>query len=216
MKDLSHQQSEGNVRGNELILGTLKMFMRLGIKALNMDDIATGLGVSKKTLYKYVTDKRDLVGKAFALQCKKHQQMMAEAPHLGANAIDAELVMMKQMHGMLSEMHPGVMFDLNKYYGEELQEMMAFRDQTILQCVEQNVARGIQEGMYRKEMDAKTVAQLLIALIGGVHTIAASSEDARPLHELFLETFNYHIRGIASPKGLDYLAFKIAQEKNKA
>ena len=45
----------------ELLDQVRKIFMRYGIKSVTMDDIARELKVSKKTLYKYVTDKPDLV-----------------------------------------------------------------------------------------------------------------------------------------------------------
>jgi AcrR family transcriptional regulator len=38
-----------------------EMFMRYGIRSVSMDDIAAQLGVSKKTLYQYYTDKEELV-----------------------------------------------------------------------------------------------------------------------------------------------------------
>jgi TetR/AcrR family transcriptional regulator, cholesterol catabolism regulator len=181
-----------------------------------MDDFARGLGVSKKTLYKYVSDKRDLVRKAFAMQGEEKHRMMAEVASIGDNAIDAELVIMRQMHATLSEMHPSVMLDLQKYYNQDIEELIAHRDEAILHGVERNVVRGIREGVYRDDIDPKTIAQLMVALIGGIQSIASASEIARPFHQLFLETFSYHIRGIASPKGLAYLSVQIAEEKIKA
>ena len=37
------------------------LFRRYGIKSITMDEIATQLGVSKKTLYQYFSDKDELV-----------------------------------------------------------------------------------------------------------------------------------------------------------
>ena len=41
--------------------GASILYMKYGIKSVTMDDIAHELGISKKTLYLYVTDKEDLV-----------------------------------------------------------------------------------------------------------------------------------------------------------
>jgi AcrR family transcriptional regulator len=38
-----------------------EMFMRYGIRSVSMDDIAGQLGMSKKTLYQYFSDKDELV-----------------------------------------------------------------------------------------------------------------------------------------------------------
>ena len=51
----------------ELIASVAQLFMRLGIKSLTMDEIARQLGISKKTLYKYASDKKELVSKAVQL-----------------------------------------------------------------------------------------------------------------------------------------------------
>ena len=45
----------------ELIIKIADVFMRFGVRSVNMDDIARNLSVSKKTLYKYFKDKNDVV-----------------------------------------------------------------------------------------------------------------------------------------------------------
>ena len=46
-----------------ILLKVRELYTKYGIKSITMDDVATELGISKKTLYQYVTDKDDLVGK---------------------------------------------------------------------------------------------------------------------------------------------------------
>jgi AcrR family transcriptional regulator len=36
------------------------LYRKYGIKSITMDDVAKELGISKKTLYQYVSDKKDL------------------------------------------------------------------------------------------------------------------------------------------------------------
>ena len=38
-----------------------ELFLNLGFKSVTMDEIASSLGVSKKTIYKYFTNKTELV-----------------------------------------------------------------------------------------------------------------------------------------------------------
>ena len=49
---------------DSLIQRATSVFMRLGVRTVNMADVSSELGISKKTLYKYVSNKRDLI-----LQC---------------------------------------------------------------------------------------------------------------------------------------------------
>ena len=53
-------------KANEVIAAALELFMKYGIKSLTMDDIARHLHISKKTLYLYVDDKKDLVKKGWS------------------------------------------------------------------------------------------------------------------------------------------------------
>ena len=50
-----------DIKKKEILEQALKLFMRLGVKSMTMDDVATHLRVSKKTLYEHFTDKNDLV-----------------------------------------------------------------------------------------------------------------------------------------------------------
>ena len=45
----------------QLLVNSLSVFMKYGIKSVTMDDLARHLSISKKTIYKYVKDKKDLV-----------------------------------------------------------------------------------------------------------------------------------------------------------
>jgi len=44
-----------------IIEKTTELFFRYGLKGVTMDDIASSLGVSKKTIYQYYSDKDSLV-----------------------------------------------------------------------------------------------------------------------------------------------------------
>ena len=48
----------------EIIVETVQLFQRYGIKSISMDELSRRLGISKKTLYQHFTDKNDLVEKA--------------------------------------------------------------------------------------------------------------------------------------------------------
>ena len=47
----------------KIIKGAEGLFLRYGIKSVTMDDVASRLGISKKTLYQVVENKSDLIHK---------------------------------------------------------------------------------------------------------------------------------------------------------
>ena len=83
-----------------------------------MDDVARELKISKKTLYKFVKDKNDLVKKALICHCKKEVELTSEIISKNTNAIDELIEISKYVSKRLQQVHPSIHYDLEKYYPE--------------------------------------------------------------------------------------------------
>ena len=57
-----------------IIQQSLSLFLKKGVKQVNMDEVATNLGISKKTLYVHFDNKQDLVHHCF----QKHNDLVSE------------------------------------------------------------------------------------------------------------------------------------------
>lgn len=200
-------------RGTELRARCTQLFGRFGIKALSMDDLAGHLACSKKTLYKYFKDKRDLVSQALHSHIDGLEAQMTELMTGEGNAIDLALAEMEQKHKMLSAVSSTVLFDLKKYYPKVFEATHARRRNMIRRVVVHNVTRGMEQDMYRSDLNVDAVADLHLALVEDMVRQAENGTLERPLAEHFKELFTYHIRGIASPQGLDYLESKISTNR---
>ena len=179
--------------------------MKYGIKSITMDDVSKELGISKKTLYQYVENKKDLIDKVMQQNFANELRDIAEIHQNSKDAIDEMLQVSKHVTQQLREMHPSVVYDLQKYYRESWQEMEKFHEEFIYGQIKQNIERGQQEGLYRLDLDPDIIAKLYVS-----KTMVIVDESTFPLREynretLFLEYIFYHIRGIASLKGLKLL-----------
>jgi AcrR family transcriptional regulator len=186
--------------------------MRLGIRAVNMADLATELSVSKKTLYKHVTDKRDLILQCMDSHCSEMESVIADAKKDSENAIDAELKLIRFIHRTTSQMHPSVLFDLRKYHPKAFQLVVERRNGIMLGTVQRNIAQGQKEGLYRLDVMPEVAATFLISLSESVKAMAETGEHAVALPQLYLQSALYHIRAISSPSGLAYLEEKMKNE----
>ena len=195
-------------RGLELRDRCSMLFGRFGIKALSMDDLAEHLACSKKTLYKYFSDKRDLVSKALHSHLDGLEAQMADLMQGEGNAIDLALQEMENKHKMLSAINSTVLFDLKKYYPKVFEATHERRKNMIRRVVTHNVMRGMEQGMYRDDLNVEAVADLHLALVEDMVRQAENGTLARPLAEHFKALFTYHIRGIASADGVAYLESK--------
>lgn len=195
-----------------LIQRATEVFMRLGIRAVNMADLAAELSVSKKTLYKYVTDKRDLILQCMDSHCTEMESVIAAAKKDSENAIDAELKLIRFIHRTTSQMHPSVLFDLRKYHPKAFQLVVERRNGIMLGTVQRNIAQGQKEGLYRLDVMPEVAATFLISLSESVKAMAETGEHAAALPQLYLQSALYHIRAISSPSGLAYLEEKMKNE----
>lgn len=193
----------------EIILASSAVFMQYGIKSVNMDDIAKHLSISKKTLYKYVKDKNDLLSKAMKLHMAAEDSAISEIMAKDLNAIDENLEIMNFILSMLQNLHPSIIFDLEKYHPSLMKEMLDSRHKSMHDCVLSNLKKGKKEGLYRKNLNEEILTSFYINSIDVILDVTPVHIQGASFTERYSEFFRYHIRGIASQKGVDYLKTKV-------
>jgi len=199
------QGTQQDARLSELLSGCEQAFRRFGVRAVSMDDLASQLGVSKKTLYRYFKDKADLVLQVFNQACNRQSERTEALAKGGLNAIDAVIAVMEYFQGELREMHPSMLFDLQKYYPEAMNRLHHHKMEAMQGYLIRNIQRGQSEGLFRSDFDAKLISRLHMAMVHTMTDPSTIDEFGRPLSDLQQELHTYHLRGIATDKGLEYL-----------
>lgn len=187
------------------------MFMRYGIKSITMDDISRKLGISKKTLYRFVDNKGDLINKIFEIEMAREKETVTKITAESEDAIDEILGIAKYVTQQLREYSPTIMYDLQKYYHESWLKIEDYHKEYVYGVLKANLERGIQEGLYRDDLNVDIIAKLYVG-----KTLIVVDEEVFPLKEynrenLYKEYINYHIHGVASPKGLEVLHRKLRE-----
>ncbi len=140
----------------ELIASVAQLFMRLGIKSLTMDEIARQLGVSKKTLYKYASDKKELVSKAVQLAIDEEESLpYPKCTKQNGTAIDKIFAINTMVSEKLQSIQPAVIFDMQKYYPEAWAIMEEHKSVFIHNQIKENLAEGIKQGLYRRQHEPR-------------------------------------------------------------
>jgi AcrR family transcriptional regulator len=198
----------------ELIGKVMHLFLKYGIKSLTMDDIARHLGVSKKTIYKYVTDKNDLVEKAMRTQLEDERCAICSINERGLNAIDEFFEVSKFVMELLCTVHPSIHYDMAKYHTDVFHRGLQERQTQVYDCIFTNLEKGKKEGLYRSDLRSDVIAKVYIARMDVMFDGVVFPPTQYNFSEVYLEIFRYHIRGIASEKGLEYLIQKVKKEKS--
>ena len=203
-------------RGKCLVDEAVKVFWTYGIKSMTMDDMSARLGISKKTLYQHVKDKNDLVAKVLQHVSSRFKREIDEVLAKDLNAIDELFAITSRVAGQLHGIHPSIHFDLEKYHPEAFREMVEGKRAEIYACMTTNMQRGIREGVYRDDLNIPMIATIYIARFDLVFDGELFPPERFNMDELHWELFRYHIRGIASTKGLKYLQKKVVKEMTPA
>ena len=182
-----------------------EMFMTYGIKSVTMDDISRANGISKKTLYQYVENKADLLTKAIHLQNNEEMKALASCKELAQNAIEEVILVSRYVNKLLQSINPSAVYDLQKYYIEHFNLMRSLHEQFIFNLIKKNLKAGIEEGLYRNDMNIDVVAKLY----GGTSNIILDTNlfpiDKYKRSDLHREFIRYHLHAMVSEKGHDVL-----------
>lgn len=189
----------------ELLGGVAQLFMRLGIKSLTMDEIARQLGISKKTLYKYATDKKQLVTKAMEIVISQKECTLSEMTVAEGNAIDKSLAMNKMVSERLQSVQPAVIFDLQKYYPEAWAIMEDHKCVFIHNQIKENLIEGVKDGLYRDNLNPDLVARIYVTLIDSIFDSSLYRDSNSNFLEMHTEVVRYHLRGVTNAKGVAYM-----------
>jgi AcrR family transcriptional regulator len=190
------------------------LFHRYGIRSVSMDEIATQMGMSKKTLYQHFADKEQLVDEVFATLLTQKKEECTVWQQQGANALHEVFLSLDRFHEMLSNMHPSLLFDLEKYHPEVFRKFRHFQSDFVYKLIRKNLERGIEEGLYRPEIDVDVLARFRVATM----TIACSQEafpnmrlNIAYIEHQLVEVFLF---GVATPKG-QKLIHKYNEQRQK-
>lgn len=192
-------------KAKEIIINATMLLMKYGIKSQTMDDIARGLGISKKTLYKYVSDKNDLVKKAVSLTISEDHDIICNFKDQDGNAIDKIIRINEIISEKLQSVQPAVIFDLQRHYPEAWQIMQDHKRTFIYEIIKENLVSGIEEGLYRKSINPDIVAQIYITLTDSIFDSELFETTAKDYTAIHDQVVRYHLRGIASEKGVKYI-----------
>lgn len=203
-----------DIKKKDILEQAEKLFMRLGIKSMTMDDVATQLRISKKTLYEYFSDKNDLVEQVVASVCKHHRTNIDAICARGMNAIDENHEITKFIASQIGGVHPSVQFDLQKYHPKAWSILDETERMDIHRCVSTNLKKGLKEGLYREGLDVEVITRLYMASMDVTWDGQVFPQDQFNISEVLWKHFEYHIRGIASRKGVEYLEKKVKKERS--
>ena len=202
-----------NTKDKDIIRKVAQLYKKYGIKSITMDDVAHELGISKKTLYEHFSDKMHLVAAVVEHEVIFNDLRLNEQKKDSENALQ-ELLKIFHVHlQLLKEYNPSLEFDLKKYYPEIYNRLNRIKREKIWETTLNNLIKGKREGFYREELNEEIITKLTVLRIDNISESDLFSQEEIYSHEFSKEMFLYHLHGILTPMGIEYLNKNLEQLK---
>jgi AcrR family transcriptional regulator len=182
-----------------------ELFLNIGFKSVTMDEIASALGISKKTLYKYFINKTALIDAVtrymFDTICCRIDTICDQK----LRPIDELFHIKRVVIEHLKDEKSSPLYQLQKYYPAIYRSLKQKQFLIMQETIQNNLKRGVQSGVFRSSIDVDFISKIYFSGMLGIKDqliFPLTKYSMDTLTSLYLE---YHLRGISTEKGIQEL-----------
>lgn len=185
----------------KIIQEAAELMGQFGIRTVTMDDISKNLGISKKTLYQYFKDKKELVNKVTEMH------LALEQARFDATAMDSEdsvqeLILVSQcLRESLKDMKMGLMKELQKFYPDAWLMYEDFKQNVMMKTICQAIERGQAEGYFRQNINPQLIAIMRMEQVQAFFMTNLFPKEKLTIAEVQMHLFDHFIHGLFTLKG---------------
>jgi len=187
---------------DKILQKSADMFLNLGFKSVTMDDIAANLGMSKKTIYSHFSSKKKLVEASTFFVLEKVNETICSIIDAKHDPIEETFTIKSMINNLLKNEKSSPSYQLQKYYPKIFKQVNDQQFEVLKSCIVENLKRGIVDGYYRENIDIDLITRFYFS-----GNINLTNQDLFPMDQYEMSSLkdtylDYHIRAIATEKGL--------------
>ncbi|WP_066223459.1 TetR/AcrR family transcriptional regulator [Formosa haliotis] len=190
---------------DKIIAKSEQLFTNLGFKSVTMDDIASELGISKKTIYQYFETKTKLVEATASFKFNCINKSINSIFKQDINPIDEIFEMKHFILTHLNDERPSAQYQFKKYYPKIFTVLKQKQFNVMKECISGNLDRGIKAGLYRSSVNIDFISRMYFNFLVSIKDHELFPQELFTPQDLLNNFLDYHLRGICSEKGLEYL-----------
>ena len=183
----------------KIISKATELFLKLGFKSVTMDDIANEMCISKKTIYKFFCNKEILIEESTEMVHQTIHESINTIAAKNYNAIKENFEIKKMFKEMFKSGENSPAYQLKKHYPEIYNTVMSREINECNTVFKQNIVKGIQQGLYRENLNIDIYVSFYYNLIFSIHGMASTEKESQKLE---LEALEYHTRAMATLSGI--------------
>lgn len=177
------------------------LFKQKGIRAVKMDDIATDMGISKRTLYEIYSNKEDLLFECVKHDSEKMTKQLSDYAAKAENEMDVIAFFLKLKLKDLGTINPKFFYDTQKY--SRIVEFLHEYNEKQREKSFHFMRKGIEHGFFRDDINYDIVHKMGDAAIN--YVMQAKMYRKYSIKEIFHTFITVYMRGCCTTKGIEYL-----------
>ena len=157
-----------NIDETRIIEAATQRFMDTGFNKVTMDEIASDVGMSKKTVYKFFPSKETLLQVVVAIHTRNIERDVREVVQ-SEKKIDEKLIALLTIVGkVVRKMSRPFMADVQRFAPALWKEIEVFRREKILSQLLQMFKQAKKEGAFREDVDPDLFFLVVMTTIQGI------------------------------------------------
>ncbi len=203
---------------NQIVETALELFVTKGIKEVKMDDIASLLSVSKRTIYELFTDKEQLVLEAVKLL---HEKMREEAKTIIRHTdgiLGIILALYSLYFNKLKNINKKFFLELEKYPNicRRNKDREAKNNKKFVAWMEM----GRKQGLFREDANFEILSFILQRNLKTIFRVNMQNDDNNELSKYTTEELGrslilFYLRGISTAKGQEIIEEHIKRNEKQ-
>jgi len=189
------------------------LFFQYGIKSVSMDELASSLGISKRTIYENFKDKEEILS-SLLVSLRDERRKVFDSLISDKNNVVEIFIKIIEIQQSTPICNVKFFEDIQKYYPQANRNIEADKEKN-KEFLVKFLQKGIEEGYIREDLNVEVTA-FLVEQSTYIYIRATSLE--KPLFtfsELFYTMMINFVRGILTEKGIKIIDAYLEQQKAK-
>lgn len=190
-----------NYKQGHILKCSLELFMKLGPRAVTMDEIAQRAGISKKTVYLYFRDKNDLVNTLYSKVIEIMEWRLKSILVNEENAVEQYIKIIELGLTGQTYMNSISVEDMKRFFQVSNQKLQNFIENKYSPALCESIEAGRKQGLYHPDFDTNLLAEICISHLKYYMKGAGTNLPDLSVQDIKKQVITHLVCGMATPVG---------------
>jgi len=190
------------------------LFLRRGCKSVTMDDIASEVGMSKRTLYELFRDKTQLLNECIMLMGRRDEEKIKELHSKSANVLEFLFSIHKYRTESRMSIYDNFFQEVKKYYPDVYEGIISKLRNAHFSGTREMILQGQEQGLFLPRLDVDMAAIVISEIINVIKNAKPVVDVKFNRNDFVKNTVFLFLRGMSTSIGIDIIDKFLDSENN--